>query len=144
MLTRARELRGLKLWIVAHDDHDARANDLLGEIDVHLDAVEAAAEAKGERGLTRMLHGLTGASFERVLGNLDAAEVHLLRLAPSSVLIPALPSVEANVNRYLPKQDPRREALDRIATGYRERMLNEPKAILGPAGPTRSGTNSVS
>ena len=39
----------------------------------------------------------------------------------------------AHVNRYLPKHDPRRQALDRIAGHHGERLLNEPKALKGHA-----------
>jgi hypothetical protein len=122
LLTRAEELRGLASWIQAHGD---RADGLLKEIDAHLAVVRQTAGARPKSGRheprrTRLWRGVTGASFERSLGNLDAAEVHLLRLAPSSVLIPALPSLEANVNRYLSKDDPRRQAVDRIVAQRRE------------------------
>jgi hypothetical protein len=116
LLTRAQELRGLKGWIGAHVEHDRRTKKLLRSIDKHLGAVTETATTKNG-----LMSGVTGASFERTLGNLDAAEVDLLRLAPASVLIPALPSLEAHVNRYLAKDDPRRTAVDQIARDQRER-----------------------
>jgi hypothetical protein len=123
LLTRAEELHGLASWIHLHGD---RADPLLKEIDAHLLIVRQTAGAgpndtRWERWVKRRWRGMTGASFERSLGNLDAAEVHLFRLAPPSVLIPALPSIEATVNRYLPKDDPRRQAVDRIAAQRREK-----------------------
>lgn len=133
MLTRARELKGLKSWIIAHGDYDERASELLSAIDAHLTAVRTTAADTGKGRIKRLWRGVTGASFERTLANLDAAEVHLLRAAPSCALIPALPSVLAHVNRYLPKHDPRRQALDRIAGHHGERLLNEPKALMGHA-----------
>jgi hypothetical protein len=134
MRTRADELRALKSWIVADSDpnhHDERASDLLRAVKVHLDRVEQTAAGKDGGRITRMWRAANGSSFERALGNLDAAEVHLLRLAPPHVLIPALPSVQAHVNRYLPKDDPRRQAVERIARHHTERLLREPEAHLG-------------
>ena len=138
---RAQELRGLKGWIMAHGNHDPRATELLGTIDTHLGAVTDTAV--GKHGATkRLAWGVTGASFERTLGNLDAAEVDLLRLAPSSVLIPALPSLLAHINRYLSKDDPRRQAVERIARDQQERppqklatrlRLARPASLLGDA-----------
>lgn len=122
MLTRAKELPGLQAWIVAHDDHGERTPDLHSAIEKHLLVVGHTAAGTGEGRIKRMWHTLNGTSRAHV-GNLDAAEVHLLRLAPSSVLIPALPSVQANVNHYLPKGDPRRGAVDRIARHRTERIL---------------------
>jgi hypothetical protein len=133
MLTRAGELGGLKSWIDAQRDQDKRASDLLGAVEAHLGVVGETAAESGKGRIQRLWRGVTGASFERALGNLDAAEVHLLRLAPSSALIPALPSVQAHVNRYLPKDDPRRQAVDRIAERHGERVINERKARLGHA-----------
>jgi hypothetical protein len=144
MLTRANELAGLKSWVAAQGEHDGRATDLLCATEEHLNAVRQTAAGKNEHKnnggrIKRLWRGLTGASFERALGNLDAAEVHLLRAAPSSVLIPALPSVVAHVNRYLSKHDPRRHAVDRIAGHHIGRMLHEPEAHLGHERPSALG-----
>jgi hypothetical protein len=131
---RAQELRGLKGWIMAHDNRDPRATELLGTIDTHLGAVTDTAV--GKHGATkRLAWGVTGASFERTLGNLDAAEVDLLRLAPSSLLIPALPSLLAHINRYLSKDDPRRQAVERIARDQQERPPQRLATRLGRARP---------
>jgi hypothetical protein len=65
-----RRTRGLKSWIVARGDHGERASDLLGAIDAHLSAVRETAAETGR--MRRLWHGVTGASFERTLGNLDA------------------------------------------------------------------------
>jgi hypothetical protein len=134
LLTRAEELRGLSGWIGAHVEHDRRTEELLGSIDTHLSAVKDTAAATNGwiKGLSR---GVTGASFERTLGNLDAAEVDLLRLAPSSVLIPALPSLVAHINRYLSKDDPRRMAVDLIARDRLERLPQKRGTRLRPAKP---------
>jgi hypothetical protein len=70
MPTRARELDGLKSWIVAHRDYDARASELLKAIDAHLTAVRTTAADTGNGRIKRLWRGLTGASFERTLANL--------------------------------------------------------------------------
>ena len=134
-LTRAKELGWLKSWIEMRGARSEPVNDLLRAIDVHLNAVKQTATGKDESGKSEgwiklFWRGLSGASFERTLGNLDAAEVDLLRVAPSSVLIPALPSVVAHVNRYLPKDDPRRQEVDRIAQAHMERLRRKRVARL--------------
>jgi hypothetical protein len=119
MLTRAQELGDLASSFV---DGDERCR-----ITAHLERVHQAAEGKradGGRERHRRWHALNGSSFERALGNIDAAEVHLLRRAPEFV-IPALPSIQAHVDRYLTKEDPRRQAVDRIARNHTERFLRE-------------------
>jgi hypothetical protein len=70
MLTRARELGGLKSWIVAHGDYDARASDLVSAIDAHLTAVRTTAADTGKGRIKRLWRRVTGASFERTLANL--------------------------------------------------------------------------
>lgn len=117
MLTRAEELSGLKSWILAHDDQNRPRGSLPEAIQKHLDAARRTAAGADENRIMRMTHTFTGSSFERALGNLDAAEVDLLRLAPASALKGALPSIRAHVNRFLPKNDPRRLAIDAIEPG---------------------------
>jgi hypothetical protein len=72
LLTCGGELGGLKSWIVARGDHDERASDLLSAIDAHLSVVRETAAKSGRGRIRRLWHGVTGASFERTLGNLDA------------------------------------------------------------------------
>lgn len=122
MLTEAEELVGLNSWILAlreSSEHDPRqpTGRMPEAIEQHLSAVKQTACGQDEHLLGRKWHEFNGSSFERALGNLDAAEVHLLRLAPSPVLKGALPSIMAHVNRFLPKDDPRRVAVEKIAGG---------------------------
>ncbi len=56
----------------------------------------------------------SGSSVERTLGGLDAAETDLLRLAPPPYLCGVMPSLQAHVNRFLPKDDPRRVRMDKV------------------------------
>lgn len=116
MLTRAEELSSLAAWVAAHPDHNGDHAGMASAIQRHLAAArETAAGQNTPRGL-RTWQTMKGSSFERTLGNLDAVEVDLLRLAPPSLLKGALPSVEAHVNRFLPKHDPRRVAVNEVAT----------------------------
>jgi hypothetical protein len=115
MLTRAEELAGLQSWILAHRDRCEPTGKVPEAISNHLGAAKETAAGKDKRRLTRMWRVFTGSSFERTLGNLDAAEVDLLRLAPLSVLEGGLPSIVAHVNRFLPSNDPRRMAVNGIA-----------------------------
>jgi hypothetical protein len=114
MLTRAEELDGLSSWIFANPDHTTPVGGMKQVIDNHLGAATATAAGTDARRLRRTWRSFTGSSFERTLGNLDAVEVHLLRLAPVEVLKGAMPSIEAHVNRFLPKDDPRRIAVAKL------------------------------
>jgi hypothetical protein len=99
-------------------------------IEQHLRAVKETAAAEGEHLPRRLWHEFKGSSFERALGNLNAAEVDLLRLAPSPVLRGALPSIRAHVNRFLPKDDPRRVAVEQIAGNHTATLDEEHAAPL--------------
>jgi hypothetical protein len=131
---RAHELRGLKGWLDGDGHNDQRTTELLTAVEKHLAAVRDTAAGK-QAWPKRLVRGVTGASFERTLGNLDAAEVDLLRIAPSSVLIPALPSLVAHINRYLSKDDPRRQAVDRITRDRLEQLPRKPAGRLRRARP---------
>lgn len=122
-LTRAAELGALADWISAHPEHGHSSASMTAAIDKHLKAARATAEGKDAKRFQRFRQGLKGSSFERTLGNLDAVEVDLLRLAPAPVLKGALPSIQAHVNRFLPKDDPRRQAVDEVVAAGRSGPL---------------------
>lgn len=125
LLTRAEELWSIESWILDHRDHSQPVGNIPAAIDRHIGAAQRTAAGHDKPHTTRralLRHRFlsswrvfTGSSFERTLGNLDAAEVDLLRLAPPDVLKGTLPSIVAHVNRFLPPEDPRRVAIDRIA-----------------------------
>ena len=115
-LTRAEELAGVASWIFANPDHSTPLGGMQRVIENHLRAARETAGGTDSKRRRRAWRAFTGSSFERTLGNLDAVEVHLLRLAPAAVLKGALPSILAHVNRFLPKDDPRRVAVDALAT----------------------------
>jgi hypothetical protein len=134
------ELEGLLAWFAAENKarravqgegkkpggDDLRSGDytdrLVASIKVHLDGARATAAHKDEPGGRWIGHAWThyrrhtgGSPFERALGNIDAAEADVLRIAPSHYLVGLLPSVVAHVNRFLPKDDPRRERLRSVS-----------------------------
>jgi hypothetical protein len=120
MLTKVKELSGLASWLEANPDGKHQPGELRKAIAEHLRAAHdtAAGTAAAKAGLGfwgRWKAGLGGSSFERALGNIDAVEVSLLRLAPEHYLRGQLPSLRAHVNRFLPKDDPRRMRVDDLA-----------------------------
>jgi hypothetical protein len=122
-LTRAAELKGLADWIeFSLDDPKRHESQLAFKIGKQL---ESARQAAGQEDTAegrwwscmwlRFKRSLDGANFERTLGGLDAVEADLLRLAPDDYVRALMPSVKAHVNRYLPKDDPRRMRLEPLA-----------------------------
>jgi hypothetical protein len=116
-LTRALELEGLAGWIAQQQGVDAAGQQLAARVSDHL--ARSTDENPGGRGLLkpwrRFKRGVRGASVERTLGSLDAVEADLLRIAPDDYVRGLIPSITAHVNRYLPKDDPRRMRLDTLA-----------------------------
>jgi hypothetical protein len=115
------ELSGLVSWILANNSKAENAGDLVETIRKHLEAAHRTAAgtvADGQKRpsrWTRWKSSSGGSSFERALGNLDAVEVSVLRLAPEYYLRGQMPSLQAHVNRFLPKDDPRRIGVDSVA-----------------------------
>jgi hypothetical protein len=119
-LTRVSELRGLADWIEAASvDGQTDQQRLLATIRAQLERARITAACEDDphkrQLLTRFKMSSGGSSVERTLGSLDAAEADLLRLAPFHYLCGQMPSLQAHVNRYLPKNDPRRTRLDEVA-----------------------------
>jgi hypothetical protein len=117
-LARAKELEGLLRWIVAELPPDDPRRELVPVAEEHLAAARkaaAGADYPWSHPVRRYRATSGGASIQRVLSNLDAAEAHILRLAPDHYFQGMTPSIEAFVNRYLPRDDPRRIAVGAIA-----------------------------
>jgi hypothetical protein len=124
MLAKAHELAGLKSWVQARIDAEAPAGGLFKAIDNQLETARLTAAGEDTRGgveggkklawWTRLRSSAGGAALERTLGNLDAAEVNLLRLAPLRYLEGQIPGLQAHVDRFLPKDDPRRLRVDNL------------------------------
>lgn len=84
-ITRANELEALAIWIVNRRDGKGPSDaEVLEYVQGHLNAVRTTAanedHALGWWG--RRMSAWRGAPHERALGNLDAVEATLLRLAP--------------------------------------------------------------
>jgi hypothetical protein len=123
MLTKVQELWGLKTWIDAHPEKTTPTGDLPRTIEHQLETARLTAAGGDTRDGTRRVRwwkrfssSLSGASFERTLGNIDAVEANLLRLAPPDYLRGQLPSILAHINRYLPKDDPRRMRVEALTS----------------------------
>jgi hypothetical protein len=128
-ITRANELQGLATWIVATAPV-APDPELLVYLREHLTAVRRTAAREDRRPdgqpfswYTRVASAWRGAGHERLLGNLDAVEATLLRIAPDDFVTGELPSLQAHVNRFLEMADPRRMRISDIATKAVDRPL---------------------
>jgi hypothetical protein len=112
-LTRAAELGAFASWARSErDDDDPVADAIATSIRGHLDAARDAAEGG------RVLFGPLRSNpvVERVMSNLDAAEVDVLRLAPSRWVSGQMPSILAHVRAHLSEDDPRRISVEDIAS----------------------------
>jgi len=122
VLTRAKELEALSRCMGASGEQDndvaLKNGEVLKEaIDVHLVAARQAAQGDPLKppGRFRLPLRRYGARIERARGNLDAAEAHLLSLAPCDYLLGQMPSLLNHVQRHLPPADARRQEFERIA-----------------------------
>ena len=123
-LTRARELEALTRWLWRNrpperGDGLAETEDLLVAIEHHLAAAREAAEHRGRLRKgdphERSRRARRASLLERAISNLDAAEAHLLNLAPPAYVLGQMPSLLNHVQRHLPPTDPRRKQVERIA-----------------------------
>ncbi len=119
-LVRATEILVLSDWLDSLPEQERRplrpaADRALAEaVRGHVAAAREAAQDSA-RGWIEHLRGRTDACLARASANLDAAEVDLLRRAPSTYLRGQLPSLDAHVRRHLPRDDPRRLRVKEIA-----------------------------
>ena len=112
-LTRAAELQSLCTWVVAN--HPSPNSDILvAALHFHLDAARQAARAEAPAPRKRALMPRSACLKERAMSNLDAAEAHLLNIAPPEYLLGQMPSLLQHVRSHLGPGDSRREALERI------------------------------
>jgi hypothetical protein len=130
---RADELESLAEWIRSRD-HAAVGQDaqLWKAIGVHIGKARELAGADDDRRRWRRFFSPTDSTaVDATLGNLDAAEASLLRMAPSEYLVGFMPSAQAQINRYLPKNDPRREGVDdAVHESKRTHKIEEPARDL--------------
>jgi hypothetical protein len=119
-LTRAAELRGRLMEFLATAPRDRGAAEIAAEVLAHVVAAEQAASGKGSWPPRRWIASVWGASVERAISHLDAAELALLRLAPASYVVGQLPAILARARAHLPADDPRLQRLARLAELYAE------------------------
>jgi hypothetical protein len=96
----------------------------------HLRTARNAADGKEHPPWRRLMPLLGGSPLERTASNLHAAEVDLLRLAPSTYLCGQLPSLLAQARAQLAYEDPRRQAMEAICS----------KNVHGGLSPTEKDT----
>jgi hypothetical protein len=113
-LSRAKELEALSRWVRQRDTQD---NDevLANAIDRHLAAARQAARVVRLNPHRRFRIFRNGPLIERARSNLDAAEAHLLTLAPDSYILGQMPCLLNHVQCHLPPTDARRQEFERIA-----------------------------
>jgi hypothetical protein len=113
-LTRAKELEALSLWVRSKSRH-VDSEVLMEAICLHLAAARQAARGDPLNPHKRYRVFRYGPRIERARSNLDAAEAHLLTLAPEDYILGQMPSLLNHVQRHLPPTDARREEFERIA-----------------------------
>ena len=113
-LTRAQELDSLCSWVTADQPNRASAT-LVDGVRTHIEAARQAASVVALNPKRFLHRPRYGSLRERAMSNLDAAEAHLLNIAPSEYLLGQMPSLLQHVRRHLVPGDPRREELGRIA-----------------------------
>jgi hypothetical protein len=112
-LTRAQELDSLCSWVIANQPLTNAS--LVHGVRTHIEAARQAASVAALNP-KRYLHlPRNGSLRERAMSNLDAAEAHLLNIAPAEYLLGQMPSLLQDVRRHLVPGDARREELGRIA-----------------------------
>ncbi|WP_199522481.1 hypothetical protein [Geodermatophilus marinus] len=113
-LTRAAELEALCSWVLAQAPcQDGRV--LATAIRRHLEAAREAARVVKLNPRRRFRMFRNGPLIERAVSNIDAAEAHLLNLAPPAYLVGQMPCLLRHVQCHLSPTDPRRQEFDAIA-----------------------------
>jgi len=124
-LRRAEEIRSGVARATRTEPQVPGAVELVEEIERYLAVAEAAALTEPPGAVKRDLAGAENSLVESALGNLDAAEASQLRLLNHEVLKGHIPSIDAQVYRYLPKADPRRLRVEEISQQTKQRPLTE-------------------
>lgn len=121
-LTRAAELRTLLEWFRATQSRSLRTqpSQLDEAIEGHLQEATTTAEK-----LSRWRPAHNVAAMERVMSNLDAAEVGLLRRAPKEYVCGHIDHILAHVRFHLAKNDPRRARVEGLAKEVAQGNLDD-------------------
>lgn len=114
--------------------------------EVVLDGIDeslAAARDAAMGGMSRrheLISAWRGAAVERAWGQLDAAEEELLRIGPGHYVRGQLPRLLARARQSLESDDPRRIALETIATRLAEQPPEKRNGDIEPADREALGT----
>jgi hypothetical protein len=113
-LTRAKELEALSAWVRSKNpcEHDEILEAAIGR---HLQAAREAATVKPLDPPRRLRIFRNGPLMERASSNLDAAEAHILNVAPADYVLGQMPSLLRHVQSHLSATDPGRQEFERIA-----------------------------
>jgi hypothetical protein len=117
-LIRRTELRGLADAFMEHEPPHPDCAGFVAAIDFHLQAAEQAITGEGIPGSNKVIGLIAGTSPEQAAGNLDKAELFLLRMAPQEYVIGQLPSLYAQVRTHLRPGDPRLDDMRRLVARY--------------------------
>jgi hypothetical protein len=134
-LTRAKELEALCAWVLASSPDSGARVLAAGAIPRHLEAARQAA--RGDKLQPRRLRLFrNGPLIERAMSNLDAAEAHLLNVAPADYVLGQLPSLLRSAQCHLVRSDPRRQELERIAREVGVKDADHPMAVAAKTAAT--------
>lgn len=113
-ITRVHELDSLHEWLISN-----RTSRTEGGMDaaIHWHLSSAQRAAVEDHNPWRLA---TGAIYERINSNCDAAEANLLRITPDEFVVGQVPGLVAHVERNLPTTDTRRIALELLASGFEQ------------------------
>jgi hypothetical protein len=113
-LTRAEEFQALCAWIRTQRQNEGDAV-LFEAVEHHIEAARQAARVDKLEPHRRFRIFRNGPLIERATSNLDAAEAHLLSLAPAEYIHGQMPCLLRHVQCHLQATDPRRKEFERIA-----------------------------
>ena len=131
--TRIAELAALNTWVYEQRlrDQPAAVQSFADLYHATIHHLQAALEAtQGKRSWWRL--DREGARLERALSNLDAAEANLVRGAPASFVLGQASSILHQVQRHLPRDDPRRKQVEAIAKVLNVSEADKPPQLVPP------------
>jgi hypothetical protein len=113
-LTRATELEALAKWVRCRNpkEHDGILEQAIHR---HLTAATTAATVTPLDPYRRLGRFRNGSLMERASSNLDAAEAHILNIAPADYVLGQMPCLLRHVQSHLSASDPGRQNFERIA-----------------------------
>jgi hypothetical protein len=112
-LRKSDELEALGRWMHRQQQPPRGADEHLSAIERHLARARLTATEPDRRSRwKRLISPADSSAVDAALGSIDAAEAGVLRVTPLELLGGQMPSVEAQVYRYLPKADPRRRDVE--------------------------------